>query len=87
MVIGSSGGSVMSIGLRGMQDSANSIQRSANDITQLGTLQASQEGADTGGSMIDPLMNMKIEQHVFDASAKVVKVGGDMIGSLLDITA
>lgn len=86
MVIGS-GSSVLGIGLRGMQDSAQSIQQSANDIAQAGTLQASQEGGGSTQDLVEPLINMKIEQNIFDASANVVKVGDAMIGSILDIKA
>ncbi len=86
MVIGS-GSSVLGIGLQGLQNSAQSIQQSANDIAQTGTLQASREGGGSTQDLVEPLINMKIEQNIFDASANVIKVGDAMIGSILDIKA
>ena len=82
-----SGSSVIGIGLRGLQSSSQSIQQSANDIAQAGTLQASREGVGSTQDLVEPLINMKIEQNIFDASANVVKVGDAMIGSILDIKA
>lgn len=86
MEIGS-GSSVLGIGLRGLQQSSQSINQSANDIAQAGTLQASREGTGSTQDLVEPLINMKIEQNIFDASANVVKVGDEMIGSILDIKA
>jgi flagellar hook protein FlgE len=86
MEIGS-GSSVLGIGLRGLQQSSQSINQSANEIAQAGTLQASREGTGSTQDLVEPLVNMKIEQNIFDASANVVKVGDEMIGSILDIKA
>ncbi|BFM14441.1 hypothetical protein R50073_06240 [Maricurvus nonylphenolicus] len=86
MEIGS-GSSVLGIGLRGLQQSSQSINQSANEIAQAGTLQASREGTGSTQDLVEPLINMKIEQNIFDASANVVKVGDEMIGSILDIKA
>lgn len=86
MEIGS-GSSVLGIGLRGLQSSSQSINQSANEIAQAGTLQASREGTGSTQDLVEPLINMKIEQNIFDASANVVKVGDEMIGSILDIKA
>jgi flagellar hook protein FlgE len=86
MEIGS-GSSVLGIGLRGLQQSSQSINQSANEIAQAGTLQASREGTGSTQDLVEPLVNLKIEQNIFDASANVVKVGDEMIGSILDIKA
>ncbi len=42
---------------------------------------------DTQKNIIDPLIDMKIQQHVFDASAKVVKSADEMLGTIMDIKA
>ncbi len=38
-------------------------------------------------NIIDPIIEMKIQQHVFDASAKVVKSADEMLGTIMDIKA
>jgi flagellar hook protein FlgE len=35
----------------------------------------------------EPLIKMKIEQRVFDASAKIVKTADEMLGTLMDTSA
>jgi flagellar hook-associated protein FlgK len=81
-------GSVINAGVQGMQKSQSSMLDSANQIARGGTIEASSNsGATEYQSMIEPMVNLKQEQHVFDASAKVVQTGSDIIGSLLDIKA
>ncbi len=42
---------------------------------------------DVQENIIDPIIEMKIQQHVFDASAKVVKSADEMLGTIMDIKA
>ncbi|MEJ2443496.1 MAG: hypothetical protein P8Y42_08565 [Exilibacterium sp.] len=69
-------------GLNGMKQSHREMVTSADQIVKAGTAE--------NGAVIDiaePLINMRLQQHLFDASAKVVKVADENLGSLLDIRA
>lgn len=89
-----SGGSAFDIARQGLQRSSESMQSSAQDIASLAT--KSVGGTSVGGTpsaeasvmdVVEPMVNMKIQQNIFDASAKVISVSDDMLGSLLDIKA
>lgn len=73
-------GSVINQGLIGMQQSRSEIVRSAEQINQ---------AAQSGGAqdVIEPIVNMTIQQQVFDGSARVVEVGSSTLGTLLDVKA
>ena len=77
-------GSVLQQGLNGIQQSQREMLKSANEIVKAGTTE--RENSDIT-DIAEPLIDMKIQQNVFDASAKVVQVADDMLGSLLDIKA
>lgn len=74
-------GSVVNQGLIGMQTSHAEIVKSAEQITQVTTASTSEPT-----KLAEPLLNMKAEQQVFNSSAKVVEVGSELIGTLLDVT-
>ncbi len=74
-------GSAVNQGLIGMRTSHAEIVKSAQQITQTATA-ASPEPA----SLVEPLLNIKAQQQVFDSSAKVVEVGSDNVGTILDVT-
>lgn len=86
MTIGSvsSGTSVLATGLQGVQKSSQAMQTSAQDIVRAGTVE---RDSSSTLDIADPLINLKAEQQVFDASANVVQVASDTLGSLLDIKA
>jgi flagellar hook-associated protein FlgK len=86
--------SVINTGIQGMQKSQSSMLNSAQQIASAGTIQASTgaspvsgEALTTSQSIVEPILNLTQEQQVFDASAKVVQTGSDILGSLLDIKA
>lgn len=86
--------SVINTGIQGMQKSQSSMLNSAQQIASGGTIQASTGTASVSGaaptsfeSFVEPMLNLTQEQQVFDASAKVVQTGSDILGSLLDIKA
>ena len=79
------GSSLLQQGLQGMLKSSREMTRSAHDIARAGTQIQGPETATL--DIAEPMINMKIEQHIFDASAKVVKSADHMIGTLLDIKA
>ena len=76
--------SVLSTGVQGMQQSQRQINKAADEIAQISTFQAP---LNTASELTDPLINMKFEQNVFDASAKVVSSADAMLGVLLDTKA
>ncbi len=76
--------SVLSTGVQGMQQSQRQINKAADEIAQVST---SQTPLNTASELTDPLINMKFEQNVFDASAKVVSSADAMLGVLLDTKA
>lgn len=76
--------SVMQTGLAGMLNSQSAIQKSAEQIVQAGTIE---KDTSTTTDLAEPIVNMKIEQRVFDASAKIVKTADEMLGTLMDIKA
>jgi len=78
------------------------IQRSADQIVKAGTTgaatgeevtgetveeTAAEKGAAGLSDIIEPTIQIIAEQQVFDASAKVIKVADEIMGSILDIKA
>ena len=77
-------GSAVNQGLIGMQRSQTEMARSAQQIAQAGTTQKDNPAKN---DVVEPLVNIKVQSHVFDASAKVVKAASDAIGTLLKVKA
>jgi flagellar hook protein FlgE len=75
---------VLQTGLAGMQSSAREMAKSANDIATAATSKPEEMVL---SDLSDPIINLKIQQQVFDASAKVVEVADTTVGALLDIKA
>ena len=76
-------GSAVNQGLIGMQRSQSSMFQSAQQIAGAATqgVNASQQ------DLAENLVNLKVQQNLFDANAKVVKTANDTLGSLLDVKA
>lgn len=74
----------MNIGLEGMQSSQREILKSADQIVKAGTVD---KDTSTITDFAEPIVNMKYEQHIFDASAKIVKTADEMLGTLMNIKA
>jgi flagellar hook protein FlgE len=76
-------GSAVNQGLIGMQRSQSSMFQSAQQIASAATqgVNASQQ------DLAENLVNLKVQQNLFDANAKVVKTANDTLGSLLDVKA
>ncbi|UTA47539.1 hypothetical protein L1F30_15465 [Simiduia sp. 21SJ11W-1] len=102
MQVNASSTSVLNQGLQGLQKSQQEIQRSANDIAQAGldtqpaTAQpASAQPAEAGSQqqvapsqdVIEPLINLRRQEQLFNANAQVVKTADETLGSLLDVKA
>lgn len=76
-------GSVFNIGVQGMLKSHASIKQNADDIVKAGTTAAT--GDNYIKDVTTSLVEMNFNQHVFDASAKIVKTADEMLGTVLDI--
>jgi flagellar hook-associated protein FlgK len=71
-------------GVSGLHNSSRSITESANEIVLSGTL----ERAPTASTdIVEPLLNMQEQQHIFNASATVVDIADQALGALIDISA
>lgn len=77
-------GSVVNQGLIGMQRSQTEMLRSAQQIAEAGTTQRDNPEKN---DLVGPLVNLEVQSHLFDASAKVVKTANETIGTLLNIKA
>ncbi|WP_045855588.1 hypothetical protein [Teredinibacter purpureus] len=98
--------SVMSEGLRGMQNSQREMLKSADEIAKanvrenpatqavdqkplptnepLAAVERSNK-SDSGGSIAEPLIELRRQEQLFTASAKLISVADDALGSLIDV--
>lgn len=77
-------GSAVTQGLIGMQRSQAEISRSAQQIASAGTTQRDNPAQQ---DVVEPLVNIKAQTQIFDASAKIVKAADETIGTLLNAKA
>lgn len=77
-------GSVVTQGLIGMQRSQSEMTRSAQQIVEAGTTQKDNPAKN---DLVEPIVNIKAQSQVFDASAKLVKAADETIGTLLKTRA
>ncbi len=87
-------GSVINQGLVGMQASQSSMLQSAQQIARAGELPATAPSSAVSPSqsqpvqsLVEPLVNLRLQAQVFDANAKVVKTADETLGTLLDVRA
>lgn len=87
-------GSVVNQGLIGMQKSQTSMVQSAQQIAQTNVTQQAVSAQNAAADVrlrpqdvAEPLINLKIQSHVFDSSARVIKSADETIGTLLDTKA
>lgn len=84
MDVGSVGGSAVTQGLIGMQRSQAEISKSAQQILKAGTTERDNPAQN---DVVESLVNIKAQTQLFDASAKLVKVADETIGTLLKAKA
>lgn len=80
--------STMQNGLVGMQAAYQGMTQSATDIARFNT-RTDDVGADINATVTgfaQPLVELRTQQTLFDASARVVGTSDAMVGSLLDVT-
>jgi hypothetical protein len=77
----------LGIGLQGVQEGLQGMETSARKIARGGVdgPQGSSEGA--SGGLLEPIIDLKLYERSVEASAQVVKVADETLGTLLDITA
>lgn len=96
-------GSIVSIGSQGIQRSQQNLQQTAEEIAGLTLPQSGETGATEGASdtqlgnasqtvvpsreLAEAAVELRQEQQVFDANARVVETGQETVGRLLDINA
>ncbi|MDP2127247.1 MAG: hypothetical protein Q8K97_07695 [Pseudohongiella sp.] len=77
-------------GLYGMNLASQGLAQSAQQITLAG-VRGNDGGADTNAAITgssntaEPLVNLKTNLQLFNASAKVVDTADNMLGNLLDV--
>ncbi|TVZ37707.1 hypothetical protein P886_2051 [Alteromonadaceae bacterium 2753L.S.0a.02] len=56
-------------------------------VTRADPVAPVQESArsDSGGDIVEPLIELRRQEQLFDASAKIVSVASDALGSLIDV--
>lgn len=77
-------GSAINQGLIGMQRSQVEMQRSAQQIAEVGNTQRDNPQAN---DLVEPMVNMNLQAKLFDANAQVVKTANETLGTLLDTKA
>lgn len=78
-------GSVVNQSLVGMQNSRAEMTQSAQQVAQASV--ASATPATQSADLATPLVNMQVQQQVFDSSARVLEVADQNMGALLDVKA
>jgi hypothetical protein len=86
-------GSVVNQSLIGMQNSRAEMTQSAQQIAQSSVASAASAAgapapaASQSADLVTPLVNMQVQQQVFDSSARVLEVADQNMGALLDVKA
>lgn len=74
----------LAIGVQGIQDGMYGMENAARKIARAGA-DGPQGSAETGNSLIEPIMDLKLYERSVEASSQVVKVADETLGTLLDI--
>ncbi len=78
--VNSVSGSLLQQGTAGLQRSQSGMLNASERIASANLSTPTQD-------LVEPLIDLKVEELTFTASAKVIKTADDMIGTLLDVTA
>ncbi|MEX2476488.1 flagellar biosynthesis protein FlgE [Marinobacter sp.] len=76
----------LGIGIQGIQDGMMGMENAARKIAR-GGADGPQGTADGAGSLVEPIIDLKLYERSVEASAQVVKTADETVGTLLDITA
>lgn len=72
--------SIQQTGLEGIQRGVQGIEKSASEIVKAGT----SDNASGAANFIEPIMELNLYERSVEASAQVVKVADEVLGTLLD---
>jgi hypothetical protein len=72
--------SIFSIGLSGMQRGLESAERNSERVASAFLQEPTQD-------LVEPLVALQLDKRQVEASARVVKIGDEMLGTVLDIIA
>jgi hypothetical protein len=77
-------GAVFQQGVSGLHSSTRSVVESASDLVRSGTVE---RASTTTTDIVEPLVKIREQQHVFNASATVVDMADEALGALIDTKA
>lgn len=76
----------LAIGVQGIQDGMVGMDNAARKIAR-GGVDGPQGSAEGAGSLIEPIVDLKLYERSVEASAQVVKAADETLGTLLDVMA
>ncbi|GBO87068.1 MULTISPECIES: flagellar basal body rod C-terminal domain-containing protein [Pseudomonadota] len=76
----------LAVGIQGIQDGMVGMENAARKIARAGA-DGPQGTAEGAGSLVEPIVDLKIYERSVEASAQVVKTADETLGTLLDIMA
>ncbi|MBY6070881.1 flagellar biosynthesis protein FlgE [Marinobacter salsuginis] len=76
----------LGVGIQGIQDGMVGMENAARKIARAGA-DGPQGTAEGAGSLVEPIVDLKIYERSVEASAQVVKTADETLGTLLDIMA
>lgn len=76
----------LAVGIQGIQDGMVGMENAARKIARAGA-DGPQGNAEGAGSLVEPIVDLKIYERSVEASAQVVKTADETLGTLLDIMA
>tara|TARA_Y100001001_G_C7822317_1_gene243920 strand:- start:125 stop:370 length:246 start_codon:yes stop_codon:yes gene_type:complete len=76
----------LAVGIQGIQDGMVGMENAARKIARAGA-DGPQGAAEGAGSLVEPIVDLKIYERSVEASAQVVKTADETLGTLLDIMA
>lgn len=74
----------LAVGVQGVQDGMYGMENAARKIARAGT-DGPQGSAETGSSLVEPMVDLNLYSRSVEASAQVVKAADETLGTLLDI--
>lgn len=76
----------LSVGIQGIQDGMAGMENAARKIAR-GGVDGPQGTAEGAGSLVEPIVDLKLYERSVEASAQVVKAADETLGTLLDVMA
>jgi len=74
---------VLQSGLQGVQKATLGAEKAATEIVRSGSI----DGPAGSNSVVEPIIDLKLYERSIEASAQVVKMADEVLGTLLDTLA